>query len=1128
MATNSLGSMFLDEEDQQPSDNLTAVPSPVDTQTESMFNQQPALGSMFLDEEEPQQQTTSMFDEQPASSKLGSMFVDEEETNDYQNIDFSNEFTTKDLEQGQLFEVIKDVSRERYGRDFKEGDDKTKIVNQFLADNRFTDFNTAIGTVTELSYIKNASPEAARKSALARRVYENTKSFYEEGGQEGVAPYWDIVKAVATDPLTYAGFGIGKAVGAVGAKAALRGATTLAARDIATAATKKAVIASTITEGAIGATSSVMAQKLDQAVAENLDEDPQDINWGVVGVTGLVSGALSGIVSKAAMPKEAEAYAGALTKEISKRQASVAPTLATAPTNLETVATETLSRELDDVTEQIWKAQGKQIINEIDPAGIITDAKVKETIVRTAVQSAFHIMKTVPEYAPKQGEKASVAISRIIANSDVLDGTAIESSLLQLGIDKTDFAKALLSTASQSGATLSAWGQVGKYIKELSRLDPNLEREMNVLYGKEDEYVTAFARSTDFIKRIERESKVWITSGIDTLMRNISGTAMGVTAKSASQLLEGFTYAMGVGVRDAFGGRGLDRSKKAMADSFGDAINIWYKILSTKGKTISTEAAEAILKFNPSAKETLFSALQETGDQKISAVGRWANTLNVAVDGVYRRAMFTASVEKQLKDVGMDLYIDFLAKDKAIPTAVVKKGMDDALKGTFAYMPKQHSKGQRGLETMFENGASTLISTIEKTPFSSLAIPFPRFMANAMAFQYRYSPLGWLGIGKEISAGMAASKAGNAARAKMLYREANMKFSQGAVGTAAIIAAYQYRKNHQDQDWYMVNNSEGGQTDIRALFPLAPYFAVADWIYKFKNEDEAKVNEMVQTIVGMKLPAGTQNTFLNQIVASFSSEKDADKLAVAIGKTVGDFAGRFTQPFITKQAFDVVDLFREDGSIARDPNVIEAESTTGQIGEAAVNRIINKLPVLKEYLPEAVPKFSPSDKIYREGEVFNRLIGMRTIPNKTPEEKEMIKLQLNPYAMFGASSGDKKYDNAVVAKTNEYILPIMREVMADPDYQNSPISRKQIVMRKVISDVVKAAKQEVQSDLALDEEGIQRIYKMKFNRLPSKVRRFINDEFKARNGMSLEEAGAYQEYEAYKALLQDYDFNGEL
>ena len=1038
------------------------------------------------------------------------------------DLDYSKQFSVKDLyDNEELFGVIADSQKVRRNKVFDpEKESKEDFVNEFLADQRFTDFNTAFGTVNELSYIKNANPSDAAQTALARKVYENTASFYEEGGQEGILPYYDILKAVVTDPTTYLGFGVGKAASMGAAKLAASAATKEAAQLGLKSVAKKSAAIGAVTEGLVGVYGAAEASSLNQAMAKALDEEPPETSYAVIGLVGAVSAALGGASAYKAISLDPSKYVGQLSKAIEEGSTKVAKNISEPPTKLEKAAIDPISLNMDKTVEAYMKNYGASILEELDPMGVITDAKLKESFVRTTAQAAFKIMQANDEFMPKPGEKAMNALGRIIANTDAIDGTMIESGLAQLGISKEQYAAMFVNSTSEAGKLLNSLSQTGKWMQQVRGVNPQFEKQFDSLYGKDDEYISAFTKSMTFVKRIERESKVWITSGIDTLARNAIGTTLGLSVKSAVNLMEGFTYATGAGIRDALSGKGLDRSHKIIADSFHDAIDVWSKIGTTGGRTLAAEAADEILKFNPSVRDTLFSALQETGNEEISKIGRWANTLNVAVDGLYRRAVFTSSIERQLRDQGMDLYGDFLGKKKVVPSAVIKRAMEESLKTTFSYMPKPSKKTNQGIEESFQNGAAGLIKAIENTPFTSLAIPFPRFMANAMAFQYRYSPLGWAGVGKDLAQARMAKDAGDTAKATLLYRQANMKFTQGAVGLGAIIAAMKYRESRQDQDWYTVELSEGGTTDVRALFPIAPYFAVGDFLVKYFNGDTAKTSEMVQTIVGMKLPAGSQNTFLDQLVSATNSEKEADGLAISIGKVVGDFAGRFTQPFVTKQLYDTVNMFREDGTIVRDPNVMSEDGEWYELmGEAASKRVVNKLPIAKESLAEAAPRLKENDKIYREGEIFNRLIGVRQIPNKSAEEKEITKLDMSPYALYGASSGMKDFDNKLVRTANKEILPVMREILDDPAYQELDNTTKKIVVGQAIRDVVKYVKSDLLFDLS--EEDASKYYRMQFNRLPANARKFINNEYAKVNGVSMEGAKAYEELDDYKMLLQD-------
>ncbi len=90
---------------------------------------------------------------------------------------------------------------------------------------------------------------------------------------------------------------------------------------------------------------------------------------------------------------------------------------------------------------------------------------------------------------------------------------------------------------------------------------------------------------------------------------------------------------------------------------------------------------------------------------------------------------------------------------------------------------------------------------------------------------------------------------------------------------------------------------------------------------------------------------------------------------------------------------EYLDLFDKEGQIARDPNVVDTLGReegllglTKTAGQAAVQRVIAKIPELKENLPEFQPYFSEKAPV-RAGEFFNSLTGIRNVPEKGAVER---------------------------------------------------------------------------------------------------------------------------------------------
>jgi hypothetical protein len=297
----------------------------------------------------------------------------------------------------------------------------------------------------------------------------------------------------------------------------------------------------------------------------------------------------------------------------------------------------------------------------------------------------------------------------------------------------------------------------------------------------------------------------------------------------------------------------------------------------------------------------------------------------------------------------------------------------------------------------------------------------------------------------------------------------------------------------------------------------------------FGGTGSAPKREITESILGFKMPAGTQYTFLQTIQDLFESDETGKKFLENLGKTAGDFLGRFSQPFVTKQIFDMFDLIRGDEAVmARDPNVLTAETTTGRVAEAAVQRVQAKLPVVKEQLPAAVPRFKEEPpkkqgeeqeqaKISKEGEFFNRLVGFRTAAPRTEAEKEIVKHSVDLYKVYGRPSGDKDFDRLFIQNTNRYAIDFVNDEIKKSQYQSLTSEQKQIKINNVIDKAVEEAKKITEATFA--QEFPEKLNRINYLRAPSKVKKIINDLYAAdHNGITMEEAKAYDLFPKYKDL----------
>jgi len=1015
------------------------------------------------------------------------------------------------------YKTILDFSKARYNRVPAKGETKEEFTAKFLTDMRNDDFNT-LDLVSTLNYMRNAKPEDAAKTAMAKALYEKTASPFDVrgGGQKGFSPYYDVLKALATDPLNYfggiVGFG-GKQV----VKAGIRQLGKGAAKTGVLTPTPTGVIATaTGGEAVIGVAQSAAQQRLGQETQRALGQEVEDLSASQMAVAAIFSASFGYVGAKGTMTPFGKSGADELNDLMQKAKTQAPVTNPNAPTTpVERQLADPVAAQMNLEAEEFMKREGARILDEVSPATPLLDAKIANDMSARAVRVARHIIENDPAFQLGPNEKISTAISSVFSKLDSgeINDAVLEQAINAAGLTPREFAQANKLTVTEAASIMQQYSVASRAMNKLKEIDPEFKKVADELFGKPDDYTSAIGWVGKGISRLERESKAFVVSGIGTTVRNVLGTIPVLTYTSAASVIEGTLYTAGKVLSDGASGQRLQTLKRGMADTMRDAFSVYGYLAKTD---LSDEVTYSLLEHNPSIRNNILSATQEGSNRELSQAAQLFNSLNATQDAWFRKAIFNAAVEKNARRAGLDPFL-IMAEGKSVPASILQKSADDALKSTFSYQPKIQPKGFSTLESGAETTANYFIKAAE-LPGGSLFATFPRFMSNAIAFQYRYSVLGAASGAEDMLRGGAMEAAGDVAGAG-LKRQGQENLAKGVVGTAALAAAYDYRMNNQDSNWAEIKKEDGSAVDMRSIFPIGPLLAVADVIAKVKLGEKADTAGALEAVVGMKMPAGTQSQFLDQLFAAFSSEKDADKMEVAVGKVLGDFTARFAAPFVFKSGYEFLDLFREQGAIQRDPNVITADTTTGRIAEAAVNRVQGKLPILKEDLPEAVPRLREGP-IVKEGEFFNSLVGIREIPKKTPAEEEITKVNADPFRVYGGSSGNKTYDRAFIEQVNPRAIAYVEKLIEKDTYQKLSLAEKREKIQAVLSRATEVATLQTRASFMETPEGRTMLNKMEFDKLTADERKIINERYaKENNGVTLEEANAYDKVKAYKAKL---------
>jgi hypothetical protein len=983
----------------------------------------------------------------------------------------------------------------------------------------------------ELAFIANAKRDDVLKAKQAYDLFENTAGYFSAEGQKGVRPVLDVLGSIASDPVNLVSAGIGSI-----AKSAF---TKTAAEKGMSAAIKSrlgALSAVPLTEGVGAASQNATSQKIelstDKAKLDRLKEllpkltpfqidtvQPEitaledKVKAGVSGAQVAIAGgigALTGTIEtgsilgagKAARVLQGEGKTNTGTlKDIldTKREATIGSP------KVEVKAADSTMKSLEDAYD-IFEGQ-KLLAKEGSPTAI-AQMQVRNDINQKASIIAQDIWKDMPSLAPKAEEKVSDAIKRTLSDVDTINDDQFMKSLSAADVTPEEFAKMFRASVGDAGRTLQSLSVVKRLENKMRSIDPAAAKELDGMYGGRNALTSAFVGLRDVGMRVDRELKALMVSQLSTTIRNgFSGMAV-VTFGAASEAIESSLYRIGKTVSELATGSPVTGSfTGGLKGVYDDALRTMYYL---RRGDLSSDTTDELLKGTPSLMRIISKTSGETEAKNLSKPAQIANTLNVAQDSFFRKAIFTASVEKQLSRVGIDMY-DVLAQGKSIPFDVLKNATDEALIATFSKMP---TKGPMFHAVKFVE---------ELGPIGSTVIPFPRFMANAMSWTYKHSPMGVFSGAADIAKGSLLLKQGNEEGQKYLMRGLE-NTSKGSVGVAAIYASYKYRQEHQEGNWYDIKNPDGSTVDARVLFPLAPYLALGDYLVKLEKgrTDEFKTKEFVEAMTGFKAPAGTYSWLGDKFAESFASmqtgEGSADqKLSKFFGEWAGEYFGRALVP--VQQISDIIGAIDRDETLPRDAYQIPA----GEEGftSSATNQLMKRIPIVKQQLPVYQPA-TKENASYNDNGILKMFTGIAIKGNPSEVENEITRLHVEPNKIF-TSTGDKVVD-AEARKVMAPLLVQTYDAISKTDYYKQASQDVQkIMLNNTLSYTQKIAKEIATSESKADafSKGEQpRIFEIKYAALPAEVRRATAEMYKQQTGKDLIDTKEYLQALSYANIIK--------
>jgi hypothetical protein len=348
--------------------------------------------------------------------------------------------------------------------------------------------------------------------------------------------------------------------------------------------------------------------------------------------------------------------------------------------------------------------------------------------------------------------------------------------------------------------------------------------------------------------------------------------------------------------------------------------------------------------------------------------------------------------------------------------------------------------------------------------------------------------------------------------------------SKGAVGTSAIYASYKYREANQDTAWHDIKNPDGSLVDARALFPLAPFLALGDYLVKFNKgrTDEFKTKEFLEAMTGFKAPAGTYSWLGDKFSESLSNmqtgEGSADqKLSTFFGEWAGEYFGRALVP--AQQLSDIIGAIDRDETLPRDAYQIKP----GEEGflSSAKQQLMKRTPILKQQLPEYQPA-TREQAPFNDSGPLKMFTGITIKQSPTILEEEITRLKVPNNKIF-TSTGDKIVD----ANARKVMAPLLIQtfdVVRETDfYRQAGQDTQKIVMQNLLGWVQKNAKDIAvkTSEAEAFAQGKQaRLFEVKYSALAPEVKRATAEFYKQNMKQDLAETKDYVSALAIAAALK--------
>ena len=561
------------------------------------------------------------------------------------------------------------------------------------------------------------------------------------------------------------------------------------------------------------------------------------------------------------------------------------------------------------------------------------------------------------------------------------------------------------------------------------------------------------ADGLDFWKRLSNTYRGALVSSVATTMRNVISSVGRVPIDAATNLMDSAVNTAANPFRQEKVGVNPMDAAALLMDRFAPGRNtkFWEQMKNVQPEMQKELAATYAADVSRVTRKDAFAKVEKAVDV--------ANLFNRVTETATRKALFPVMLRREATRLNLDF--DELVDTGGIarlPEEAWTKALDDTLGFTYSARSEVADKFSEMLDKMGKVG------TVARVVGTTI-LPFPRFMMNAMKFQFDYSPAGFTKLLSE------------AERAKFAKGDVSA-VSKAIVGSSMLYGAYQFRNSENaGEKWYEGKLEDGRTVDLRPYFPAAPYLLVADLIKRAQDNtlDQAfETKDILQGLSGAQFRAGTGLYVTDQLLKDLSGAAgNLDKAKTIATSWLADVGAGFLQPFSTFKDFYA--QYDPEEAVYRDTK------------DNPLAALVRPIPGAQQALGvPAAPSATREGPLTTEDPALRQLLGATIRPVKNIVESELDKLGLTPYDV-GSKTGEPAIDRLVNRDLGIIAERGIAPLLQSPEYQNLDNVGKSAAIKEIYSKAREAANAKFNAEnpeLALLKKfkGMKREEKIMLNR----------------------------------------------